>query len=140
MAKVLIEQQQAHALQRLTGRRYLGEHIDAIGVVLDESLQATDLTLNPAQPRQHLGLVVVIAGRHYMHVTSIPLGGITRKRLNASLAALREMGVALLKKRRNALLRIGRHGRRCHQIDSELICPILRQADLLVETLLAHRL
>ena len=83
MAKVFIEQQQAHALQRLTCRRHLGEYIDAIRVVLDESLQATHLALDPAQPRQNLRLVIVIAGRHCIHVTSIPLGGTICKRLNA---------------------------------------------------------
>ncbi|CAB4808225.1 unannotated protein [freshwater metagenome] len=82
MAKVFIEQQQAHALQRLACRRHLSEYIDAIRIVLNQSLQATHLTLNPAQPRQHLRLVVVIAGRHCIHVRSIPLGGTTCKRLN----------------------------------------------------------
>ena len=82
MAKVLIEQQQAHALQRLACRRHLSEYIDAVRIVLDESLQAAHLTLDPAQPRQHLRLVVVIAGRHCIHVSSIPLGGTSCKRLN----------------------------------------------------------
>ena len=46
--EVLVEKMQPDALQRLGGRGDLGEHVDAIGVVLDHALQAADLTLDAA--------------------------------------------------------------------------------------------
>ena len=61
MVKVLVEQLHADALQRLADRRDLGEHVDAVRVVLDHSAEPTDLALDATQPREQLLLVVGVS-------------------------------------------------------------------------------
>jgi hypothetical protein len=50
MMEVFVEQLHANALQRLADRCDLGEHVDAVGVVLDHPAEAANLTLDAAQP------------------------------------------------------------------------------------------
>ena len=55
--QVLVEQAEPDALQRLGDRRDLGEHVDAVLVVLDHPLQPAHLAFDAAQPAE----VVVLA-------------------------------------------------------------------------------
>ena len=57
MLEVLVQQVQAHTLQRFADGGHLCEYIDAVGVFVDQPLQAADLTLDALEPRQHLLLV-----------------------------------------------------------------------------------
>src|SRR5215211_4935140 len=61
MAQVVIQQQHRHPTQGGVDRRNLGEDVDAVGVLIDQPLQAADLTLNPSQTQLHLILVRRIA-------------------------------------------------------------------------------
>ena len=63
VAQVVVEQLHGDALQRLGGGGHLGEHVDAVRVVLDHPLQPADLALDALQPRQHRRFVVVVPGR-----------------------------------------------------------------------------
>ena len=74
MLEVLVEQVQADALQRLADCRDLGEHVDAVGVFVDQALQAAHLALDALQARQHLLLVVRVSGRFVHEDHSTPLG------------------------------------------------------------------
>ena len=47
--QVVVEQLEGDALQGTRRRADLGEHIDAVGVVLDHPLQATNLALDAAE-------------------------------------------------------------------------------------------
>ena len=60
---VLVEQADGDALQRLGGRADLGEDVDAVGVVVDEALEAADLALDLAQAGEDVGLLEHVA-RH----------------------------------------------------------------------------
>ena len=66
----LVEQPDGHALERLGRRAHLGQHIDAVGVLLDHPLQPPHLALDAAQAVGQPLLVVVAAlrgrciGRH----------------------------------------------------------------------------
>src|SRR5512142_3337047 len=62
VVQMLVEQPQRDGLQRAGRRRYLGEHVDAIGVLLDEALQPADLALDATQPQQ-----MVLLGRLVAH-------------------------------------------------------------------------
>src|SRR4051812_21562304 len=68
--EVVFEQLKGDGLEGLGGGGDLGEDVDAVLVLVDHSLQAADLSLDPAQPAQHLVLVGRVAG-HLM--TSVPL-------------------------------------------------------------------
>src|SRR5690606_13352661 len=59
---VLVEQLQREALQRLGDRAHLGEHVDAVGVLLHHPLQPAHLALDAPEPLQLVLLVVVAAG------------------------------------------------------------------------------
>src|SRR6266496_3441609 len=48
--QVVLKQVERHRLQRLGRRGDLGQHVDAVRVVLDHPLQTADLPLDPAQP------------------------------------------------------------------------------------------
>ena len=64
VAEVLVEQADGDALQRLRGRRHLGQDVDAVLVVLDHPLQSAHLTFDAAQPLQVVvALHRVAAGR-----------------------------------------------------------------------------
>lgn len=67
---VIVEQSDRYLLQGVRRRGYLGEDVDAVVVVLDHLLQAPHLTLDSAQPRQDVFLVVVVAP----HPSSFPVG------------------------------------------------------------------
>src|SRR4051794_10616338 len=68
---MLVEQADRHRLQRLRGRRDLGEDVDAVLVVLHHALEPADLTLDPAQPLD----VSVLAGGVPAHAARVPRGG-----------------------------------------------------------------
>ena len=78
--EVLVEEVHRHALQGAGGRRDLGQHVDAVGVLVDHALQAPDLALDAAEALQHLVLGVVVPGvtvAGFAHaVTIIPPRGI----------------------------------------------------------------
>ncbi len=61
--EVVVEELHCDALQRPRRRRHLGQDVDAVGVFVDHPLETPDLTLDPLQPREDGGLVVVIPGR-----------------------------------------------------------------------------
>ena len=67
VVQVLVEQLHADALQRLADGGDLGEHVDAVRVVLDHPTEAADLALDAAQPRQQLLLVVGVS-RERVHI------------------------------------------------------------------------
>ena len=46
MAEVVVEQAEGDALQRPRRRAHLGEHVDAVLVVLDHPLEAADLAFD----------------------------------------------------------------------------------------------
>jgi hypothetical protein len=57
---VVVQQTDGHLLERIRGRRYLSEDVDAIFVVADHALKTANLALDPAQPHEDLFLVVVV--------------------------------------------------------------------------------
>src|SRR6478735_9019144 len=63
---VVLEQAEAHRLQRLGDGADLGQDVDAVGVGVDHLLHATHLPLDAAQPLQ----VVVLAAGVSSHGTS----------------------------------------------------------------------
>src|SRR4249919_3701756 len=63
MVQVLVEQFDADALQGLADRGDLGQHIDAVRVVLDHPRQAADLPFDAAEPGEELLLVVGVSGK-----------------------------------------------------------------------------
>ena len=73
--QVLVEQVQADTLQRLADGCDLGEDVDAVGVLVDHPLQATDLALDAAQPGEDLLLVVGVSGCR-VHAITVPPRGI----------------------------------------------------------------
>jgi hypothetical protein len=56
VADVLVEQAQPDPLQGLGDRGDLGEHVDAVLVVLDHPLQPANLSFDPPQPVEMLFL------------------------------------------------------------------------------------
>src|SRR5918994_2907091 len=56
--QVLLEQAQRHGLERLRGGGDLGEHVDAVLVVLDHLRNAADLALDAAHPLE-VGVLVL---------------------------------------------------------------------------------
>jgi hypothetical protein len=60
MADVVVEQSDRDLLQCIGRRRDLGQDVDAVIVVLDHALEAADLALDPAEPRQQVVLVSVV--------------------------------------------------------------------------------
>src|SRR4029450_9770777 len=68
VAQVPVQQVHGHALERLVHGADLGQHIDAVGVLVDQPLQPLDLALDPAQPGQDLVLVVGVPG----HLAPLP--------------------------------------------------------------------
>ena len=58
----------ATACSALVGGGDLGQHVDAVGVVVDHALHAADLTLDAAQPLLDRTLLVGVAG----HAGTIP--------------------------------------------------------------------
>ena len=63
VADVLFEQADGHALQRLRRGADLGQHVDAVHVVVDHALQATDLALDAPQALDVRVLVRAVAVR-----------------------------------------------------------------------------
>src|SRR5215211_6927884 len=61
VAQVVVQQQHRDPAQGGVDRRDLGEDVDAVGVLVDQPLQAADLALNPAQAGLQLVLVRRIA-------------------------------------------------------------------------------
>jgi hypothetical protein len=70
VVQVLVEQFDADALQRLADCGDLGEHVDAVGVVLDHPRQPADLAFDAAEPGEELLLVFGISGE-VVHTTTI---------------------------------------------------------------------
>jgi hypothetical protein len=65
VTKVFVEQAQTHALESLGDGHDLGEHVDAVLVVLDHPLEAPHLPFDPPQAVPVLGLLErVAAGGH----------------------------------------------------------------------------
>ena len=62
MTGVIVEQAEGDAVQRGPRRGDLGEHVDAVAVVLDHPLDPADLTLDPAQAAQQLVLGRYVSG------------------------------------------------------------------------------
>src|SRR2546430_13040498 len=60
---VIPEQDQRDALQPCPGGVDLRQHVDAVAVLLDHLLDASDLALDPAQASDYAGLVVAVS-RH----------------------------------------------------------------------------
>ena len=74
MPEVIVEEAEGDALQRPGRGAHLGEHVDAVLIVLDHPLQAADLTLDAPQA---LEIGVLVGGvPTFEHVRSIPLVGI----------------------------------------------------------------
>jgi P-type Cu+ transporter len=74
MPEVVVEEAEGDALQGPGRGAHLGEHVDAVLIVLDHPLQAADLTLDAPQPLQ---VGVLVGGvPTFEHVRSIPLVGI----------------------------------------------------------------
>src|SRR5205823_11946213 len=63
VSKVVTEQLEGDPLEGPSGRRDLGEHVDAVGVLVHHALEATDLALDPPQASTNPLLVVGVA-RH----------------------------------------------------------------------------
>src|SRR5665647_2782345 len=83
VAQVLVEQGQRHGLQRLGGGGDLGQHVDAVRVLLDHAVHAPNLTLDPAQSPQVGILGGVVARRIGVHgrpPSQVPGGGIPHDR------------------------------------------------------------
>src|SRR5215218_5207533 len=59
--EVLVYQPQGDRLERLGGRRDLGEHVDAVVVLLDHPRDPADLAFDAAQPPQVVVLVLGVA-------------------------------------------------------------------------------
>ena len=85
---MLIEQLQRYRLiKRRCRRRDLGQHIDAVGVFVDQALESVHLALDPAKTFEHRVLVARIARRHdidsgaVIHTPCVPPGGIEIKPL-----------------------------------------------------------
>jgi len=53
VTEMVPEQQHGDALERAGHGGDLGEHVDAVRVVVDHALQSPDLTFDAAQARQH---------------------------------------------------------------------------------------
>src|SRR5512132_153884 len=62
------QQGDGHALERLVHGADLGQYIDAVGVLVDQPLQAPYLALDPAQSGQDLVLIVGVPG----HLAPLP--------------------------------------------------------------------
>ena len=60
--QVILEQPHGNRLERTRGGRDLGQHLDAVRILVDHPLYASDLALNSAQPSQQGGLVAAVAG------------------------------------------------------------------------------
>src|SRR5712692_3237103 len=71
MLGVIREQEQGDALEGGLDRADLCQDINAVAVLFDHLGDASDLTLDPAQPALHARFVDRVSG----HLTSIPQGG-----------------------------------------------------------------
>src|SRR5450759_927287 len=83
VVQVLVQQGQCHRLQRLGGSGDLGQHVDAVRVLLDHAVHAPNLTLDPAQSPQVGILGGVVARRIGVHgrpPSQVPGGGIPHDR------------------------------------------------------------
>ena len=89
-----------HALQRLGGRRHLGEDVDAVHVLVDHPLQTSDLSFDPAQTLEVVVLVLAVA----VHVGSFGHDGrkrrsrrllVTTKTLENAIAAPANIGLSI---------------------------------------------
>ncbi len=70
VAEMVLQQPDSDRLQR-TGRcRYLGQHVDAVGVILDHPLQAADLALDTAQPLE-VGILILGVSVHALTVHAV---------------------------------------------------------------------
>src|SRR3954454_4480001 len=87
VAEVLVEQLHAHTLDRLADGSDLRQHVDAVRVLFDQTLQTAHLPLEAAQSGEQLLLLVVIAGGCVIHDTIIPLGGMRTNRRQTQRAA-----------------------------------------------------
>src|SRR5205807_7721611 len=88
-----VEELQGDGLECPGGGRDLGQHVDAVGVLVDHALQAAHLTLDSAQPLEHRVLVVAVAGSTgRSHVPTIPPYGMSPI-WNLRASALRSAGL-----------------------------------------------
>ena len=71
VAEVLFEQPERHRLQRPGHRGDLGEHVDAVDVLLHHPLQPADLALDPAQTLE-VGVLVLRVTAHAARIRSRP--------------------------------------------------------------------
>src|SRR5512133_3614443 len=62
VAQVPVQQVDRHALEGLVHGADLGQHIDAVGVLVDQPLQAPHLALDPPQPGERPLLVTGVPG------------------------------------------------------------------------------
>ena len=62
--EVLVEQAQADGLQRAGDGADLGEHVDAVGVLVDHPRDAADLPLDARHPGQVGRALAAVALRH----------------------------------------------------------------------------
>src|SRR5215470_7031548 len=69
--EVLVEQRQRHRLQGPRRSRDLGQHIDAVLIVLDHPLQPADLALDPPQPPQMIGLALAVPAHPTSHRSTL---------------------------------------------------------------------
>src|ERR1700730_1437143 len=61
--QVPLEQLEGHTLPSPRGRRDLGQHVNAVGVLVDHTLEPANLALDAAQPPLH-GVLVVGVSEH----------------------------------------------------------------------------
>ena len=69
-----VEQLEGHGLQRFRRGRDLGEHVDAVGVLVDHPLQPAHLSLDAPQSALHRVLLVRIARHPPSSEYPTPLG------------------------------------------------------------------
>src|SRR4051794_20636518 len=81
VARVVVEQPQRDLVERGLDRGDLGQHIDAVAVLVDHALDAADLTLDAAQALEELVLGGGVAARLGAggHAVSIPPRGVENR-------------------------------------------------------------
>ena len=62
VSEVVLDEADRDALERALDRGDLGQDVDAVDVLVDHPLESADLALDPPQPLEVVGLVVVVAG------------------------------------------------------------------------------